>query len=109
MVKNLPDNATDARDMGSNPGSGSSPGGGQGNPLQYSCLENSMERGAWRATGHGVTKSQTWLSACTHAHTHTHTHNHTHMNKPESTQDKDKEEKGLGRNREVSWVCSLKT
>ena len=47
------------------PGSGRSPGGGHGNPLQYSCLENSMDRGAWRATGHRVTKSQTrlkWLS-----------------------------------------------
>ena len=44
------------------PGSGRSPGGGHGNPLQYSCLENSMDRGAWRATIHGVTKSQTRLS-----------------------------------------------
>ena len=41
------------------PGSGRSPGGGHGNPLQYSCLENSMDRGAWRATVHRVTKSQT--------------------------------------------------
>ena len=43
------------------PGSGRSPGGGHGNPLQYSCLENPMDRGAWRATVHGVTQSQTRL------------------------------------------------
>ena len=47
---------------GSIPGSGRSPGGGHGNPLQYSCLENPMDRGAWWATVHGVTKSQTRLS-----------------------------------------------
>ena len=57
--KNLPTNAGDARDMGSIPGSGRSPGGGHGNPLQYSCLENPMDRGALRATVHRVTKSQT--------------------------------------------------
>ena len=50
------------RDVGSVPGLGRSPGGGHGNPLQYSCLENPMDRGAWRATVHGVTKSRTWLS-----------------------------------------------
>ena len=59
LVKNLPANAGDIRDVGSIPGSGRSPEEGNGNPLQYSCLENSMDRGAWRATGHGVTKSQT--------------------------------------------------
>ena len=48
-------------DVGLIPGSGRSPGEGNGNPLQYSCLENPMERGAWRATVHGVTKSQTRL------------------------------------------------
>ena len=52
-VKNLP---VKARDMGSNPRSGRSPGEGNGNPLQDSCLGNSMDRGAWRATVHGVTK-----------------------------------------------------
>ena len=51
-----------ARDPGSLPGSGRSPGGGHGNPLQYSCLENPMDRGAWWATVHGVTKSWTRLS-----------------------------------------------
>ena len=49
-------------DMGSIPGSGKSPGGGHGNPLQYSCLENPMDRGAWQATVYGVTKNWTRLS-----------------------------------------------
>ena len=49
MVKNSPANAGDIRDVGSIPGLGISPGGGHGNPLQYSCLENSMGRGAWQA------------------------------------------------------------
>ena len=67
VVKNLLANAEDSRDMGSIPGWGRSPGGGHGNPLQYSCLENSLDRGAWWATVHGFTKSWTWLSewACT--------------------------------------------
>ena len=50
MVKNLPASAGDIRSMGLIPGSGRSPGEGNGNPLQYSCLENSMDRGAWWAT-----------------------------------------------------------
>ena len=54
--------ACDAGDLGSTPGSGRSPGEGNGCPLQYSCLENSMDRGAWRATVHGFSKSQTRLS-----------------------------------------------
>ena len=58
-VKNLPANAEDVRDMKLIPGSGRYPEEGQGNPLQYSCLENSMDRGAWWATIHRVTKSQT--------------------------------------------------
>ena len=62
MVKNLPANAEDIRNMGSTPGLGRSSGGGHGNPLWYSCLENPMNRGAWRATFHGVAKSQTGLS-----------------------------------------------
>ena len=49
-------------DPGSIPGSGRSPGEGNGNPLRYSCLENPMDGGAWQATVHGVTRSQTWLS-----------------------------------------------
>ena len=55
-VKNLPASAEDLRDNDSTPGSGRSPGEGNGNPLQYSCLENPMDRGAWRATVHGVTR-----------------------------------------------------
>ena len=55
-VKNLPANAGEAEDLGSILWSGKSPGGGNGNPLQYSCLGNPMDRGAWRATVHGVTK-----------------------------------------------------
>ena len=51
-----------AGDLGLIPGSGRFPGEENGNPLQYSCLEHSMDRGAWRATVHGVAKSQTWLS-----------------------------------------------
>ena len=58
-VKNLPANAGDTGDMGLIPGSGRFLGGGNGNPLQYSRLGNLMDRGAWRATVHGVTKSQT--------------------------------------------------
>ena len=59
VVKNPPANAGDAKDSGLIPGIGRSPGAGNGNPLQYSCLENSMGRGSWWATVHGVTKSQT--------------------------------------------------
>ena len=62
MVKNPPAIAGDARDAGLIPWSERSPGGGHGNPLQYSCLENPMDRGAWRATACGVTKCQTRLS-----------------------------------------------
>ena len=51
-----------AGDLGSVPGSGRSSGGGHGKPLQYSCLENPMDRGAWRAAVRGVSKSQTQLS-----------------------------------------------
>ena len=54
-------NVGGARDAGLIPGSGRSPGGGNGNPLQYSCLKNPMDRGAWRATAHGVTKTRTRL------------------------------------------------
>jgi len=57
VVKNPPANAGDARDVGSFPELGGPPRGGHGNALQYSCLENSMDRGVWRATVYGVTKS----------------------------------------------------
>ena len=71
LVKKQLANAGDVGDTCSNPGSGRSPGGGHGNPLQYSCLENPMEGGAWQATAHGVTKSQTRLSTDRHVHTNT--------------------------------------
>ena len=58
MVKNLPPNAEDISDAGSIPGLGRFPGGGHGNSLQYSSLENPVDRGAWQATVHGATKSQ---------------------------------------------------
>ena len=57
MVKNLPASAENIRDVGSIPRSGRSPGGGHGNPLQYSCLENTMDRAAWQATARRVSKS----------------------------------------------------
>ena len=56
-VKNLSANAGDIRDIGSVPGLGKSPGGGYGNPLQYSCLENPMDRGDWQATVHRLAES----------------------------------------------------
>ena len=59
VVKNLPANAGDKKDMGLIPGLGRSPGGGHGNPLQYSCLENPMNRGAWWAIVRRVAHSQT--------------------------------------------------
>ena len=67
VVKDLPASKGDARGMGLIPGSGRSPGEGNGNPLQYSCLENFVDRGAWWVTVNGVSKSQTQLS--THAYT----------------------------------------
>ena len=72
MLWDFPDSSADnesacsAGDIGSIPGSGRSLGEGNGHPLQYSCLENSMDRGAWRPTVHGVAKSQTQLSEFFH-------------------------------------------
>ena len=62
VVKNPPANAGDTRDVGFISGSGRSLGEGNGNPLQYSCLDNSMDRGVWWATVHGVEKELTQLS-----------------------------------------------
>ena len=62
MVKNLPANVGDTGDESSIPGSGRSPGGGHGHPLQYSCLENPMDSGAWWAKVHGVAQSRIQLS-----------------------------------------------
>ena len=61
-VKNPPANAGDIRDVSLIPGSGRSPGGGNGTPLQFYCLENPMDRGAWQATAHGVAQSRARLS-----------------------------------------------
>ena len=61
MVKNSPANAGDIRDVGLIRELGRSPGGGESNPLQYLCMENPMDRGAWWAMVHGVSKSQTRL------------------------------------------------
>ena len=59
VLKNLPANAGDVREVGSIPGSGRSPGEGNGNTFQHSCLENHIDRGAWQTTVHRVAKSQT--------------------------------------------------
>ena len=69
MVKNPPADAGDIRDMGSIPGLGRSPGGGPGNPLQYSFLENPLDRRAWRATVHRAAKGRTRLKRMS-MHTH---------------------------------------
>ena len=66
LVKKLPANVGDTGDVGSMPWLGRSPGEGNGNPLQNSCLENSMNRGAWWDTVHGVMKNLTQLSVHTH-------------------------------------------
>ena len=68
VVKNLPANAGDIRDMSLIPGPGRSPGVGNGNPLQYACLENPMDRGTWQTIVHGVTESNT-TEVTEHSHT----------------------------------------
>ena len=69
VIKNPAASTGGVRDLGSIPGLGRSPGGGRGNRLRYSCLENPIDRGAWRAVVHGVTKSRTRLKLLsTHAH-----------------------------------------
>ena len=70
MVKNPPANAGDIRDVGSIPELGRSPGEGYSNQIQYSCLENPMDRGAWQATVLGVAKSWTQLKQLSTAQTH---------------------------------------
>ena len=67
VLKNPPANIGDIRDVGSTPGLGRSPGGGHGNPLQYSCLENPMDRGDWKATVFRVAKR--WTRLKRHMHT----------------------------------------
>ena len=68
VVKNPPANTGDTEDLGSTPGSERSPGGGNGNPLQYSCLEDPTDRGAWRATVYRVAKSLTPLKQLSTRH-----------------------------------------
>ena len=70
LVKNPPANAGDVRNTGLITGSGRSPGGGHGKPLQYSCQENPMDREIWQATAHEVTKSRTQTEASEHPHTY---------------------------------------
>ena len=65
VVKNPPANTEDSKNAGSIPGSGRYPREGNGNPFHYTCLENSMDRGAWCATVHRVIKSWTWLRGST--------------------------------------------
>ena len=72
------ESACNVGDLGSNLGLGRSPGGGNGDPLDYSCLENLMDREAWQATVQSVAKSRICLSVCTHVHACTHTHTHTY-------------------------------
>ena len=68
MIKNSPASAEEVRDTDWIPGSGRSPGEGHGNPLQYSCLENPMDRGTWRSTVHGIAQSWTGLKQLRTAH-----------------------------------------
>ena len=70
VIKNLPASVEEAGDMDLAPALGRSPGNGNGYPLQYSCLGNTIRRGAWRAIVHEVTKNPTLLSNCAHTHTH---------------------------------------
>ena len=78
VVTNPPANARDARDVSLIPELGRFSTVGDGKRLQYSCLENSMHRGAWWATVHGIKKRQTQMNTHTHTHTHTHIHTQTH-------------------------------
>ena len=68
VIKNTPASEGDTRNTGSTPRSGRSPRGGSGTPRQHSCLRNPRDRAVWRATVHGVAKSQTWLSSWAHTH-----------------------------------------
>ena len=84
VVKNLPANAGDTRDIGLIPDLGRSLGIGNSNTLQYSCLENFMDRGAWGLHSLGLERvrhdwASAWAQARTYTHTHTHTHSHTHL------------------------------
>ena len=94
-AKNLPVSAGEVRDAGSIPGSGRSPGGGHGNPLQYSCLENPRDRGAWQATVHRVLKSQTQVKGLS---------THTRFGRGESSCGTFDEDPSPGPCRVVRWL-----
>ena len=100
LVKNPPANARDPRDAGSIPGLGRSPGEGNGNPLQYSCLENPMDRGAWWAAVHGVTKSQTQLKQLRNMKTEVHS-----GEKTESQNNSNVNNSGNSRSRKRTDLC----
>ena len=87
VVRNPPANAGDTKDMGSIPGSGRCPRGGHGKPFQYSCLEDTMARGAWWAIVHRVAKS--WI----HTYTHTQTYMFVYFFSRQSVQREKEEEK----------------
>ena len=93
MVKNRSANGGDARDMGSIPGSGRSPGEGNGNTLQYSCLGNPMDKGAWQATVHRVTKQMDTTK-------HTHTHNNMMLALAKKKERKEEKERERQKERE---------
>ena len=95
--------AGDIKDAGSIPGSERSPGGGNGNLLQYSCLENPMDRGAWPVTVHGIANSQTWLSGWTRTHTCVHAHTHTHRFITKYWRDCGQEEKRTTEDEMAGW------
>ena len=75
-AQNPPANTGDPEDMGSMPGLGRSPGEGNGYPVQYSCLENCMDRGAWQVAVHAEVDTLARAHTCAHTHAHTHTHTH---------------------------------
>ena len=104
-VKNSSANANDIRDLGLIPGSERSPGGGHGNPLQCSCLENPMDRGAWRATVHWITKSQTRLKQPS-MHTHDRPREHVKRQRHHFV-DKDSYSQSYGFSSSHIWMWEL--
>ena len=100
--------AYSAGDLGSVPGSGIFPGEGNGNPLQDSCLENSMDRGAWLAIVLSQRAGHDWRTN-THTHTHTHTHNEAEVVELPYSPVEDTAEERIVRLREGSCCCELTT
>ena len=108
VVKNPPTSAGDVRKAGSIPGSGRSRGGGHGNPLQHSCLENPMDREAWQATVHGVAKNWTWLNTNTYGKGVSHFHLSNHLLLSETQKQADEWESSIGEKREGFRYALLK-